>query len=464
MKNWLFLLLFVALSVGAGAQTTTVVPQNYKIAISGIPSNQPTFNCKVVPITLPNTETPRVWTHGDLITWIFPDGQMMQREIVIAGNAISNDTVNWSPCCSLTVKINEVQAHVAKKGGTGPPPMAMHLTTPASEVTGTTLTPVAIDFSTGKHWKVSSTWEFSPGKDNFLVISYKGTADCKSNGEVVIALPAGITMIDSMIFNDEYIKTVSNGNKGVEMPSIPATNRSVFLKLHTADSVTIGRHFDIIISPRICGNLELDTIQYVFRGEPHDPNYKIVDIQEIPLDQPDSLKLTYTIQFHNIGEGPVKFVTVIDTLPKELDPATFALLYPPVMNGLTFNTLETSPTNPYVKIMTFKGANGLPGLNQKGKSYAFDETIYRFSFTVKSIPSVQTAINNYATVLFHTSDGDTLPAVITGIAQVSLAKGRVINDPKTDTSNWTTCLLAGLLALFAIFGFYFFRRHKTNKP
>jgi len=298
--------------------------------------------------------------------------------------------------------------------------MAMHLATPASEVTGTTLAPVAIEFSTGKHWKVSSTWEFSPGKDNFLVISYK-RGECNSqNGSFEIMLPAGISMIGNMAFNSENITTAANGNKLIQV-SLSENHRNVFLKLHTENTVAIGKYFEIIISSRMCGENTLETLNCVAKGEPHDPNYKIVDIPQIPPGQTDSLKLTYTIQFHNSGEGSVQFVTVIDTLPKELDPATFALLAPPVMNGLALYSVETSPTNKYVKIITFKGL-GLPGLNQKEKPFNFDETIYRFSFTVKTIPNVQTTINNNAKVIFHKSTGEKLPAVTTGIAKVSPAR------------------------------------------
>ncbi len=465
MKNLLFLLLFLLSCFAMKAQIAQAAQtaQPYNITVTQKAGFAGTFVCKVMPVDGNGVSAPNSWTKSDLITWIFPDGQMMQREIAIDGSVVTNDTVEWSPFYTKNVKLNDIQAHVAKKGGTGNPSLVMLPAIPESSVTPTATAPRPIDFPTGGYWKASCTWAFSPGEDNYLVISYFGSSDCDSIGRFNIILPSGITMTDKMAFKTEDISTNANGNILIAVSAKSSNYRNVYLKLHAADTVTIGRHFELIISPLFCGTEKTNRLQYVAKGEPHDPNYKIVDIQQIPIGKADSTKLIYTIQFHNDGKGPVTKVTVIDTLPAELDPLTFKLLSTPQMNGLNFQGFIDSPPDSPIKEITFVselGSTGLPGLNQPNQP-TFDETIYRFSFEVMAKPNVQKVINNHAAVIFHLSDGTPLTAVITEVAQVKIIDP---SAPSTEPTNFITCILWGLLAFFALIGFYLFWRHKTNKP
>ncbi len=464
MKNTFFPLLFLMFGFVAGAQTDP-----YLITIE-LRDGADSIVCRIQPRPNANGMMTSPWAVGDLITWIFPDGQMMQREIAIVADTISNFKLSWFPAYHQPVALDSIKAYVARKGGTGHPTLVMPSTNSATQFQPVNTQPRPINFPAGRTWKANYTWEFSPGKENFLVISYKHSGECIDlDGQFKVELPTEISIIESIVFNSEQISVDTNGNK-LFMVSATSRPRNIFLKLKMKDTVTLGRQFEIKIYPTICNGEDADTrdisLLCVAKGEPHDPNYKIVDVQKIPVHNPDSTKLTYTIQFHNDGEAPVKKVRIIDTLPPELDPKTFKLLSTPLMNGLRLDSVIYSPSNPAIIELTFVAPGsspGLPGLNQANHP-AFAETIYRFSFEVKTRPNVQTPINNDATVIFYSNDGFALPEVITGIAQVKIGDSPKIEPSGGNGPDWPTWLLSGFVAFILFIGLYLFRRHTTKKP
>ena len=62
------------------------------------------------------------WSEDDLITWIFPDGQVKQNKIDLSGTNVINNSnqIEWRPYRTWTSDKNIV-ANITKKGGTGNP-------------------------------------------------------------------------------------------------------------------------------------------------------------------------------------------------------------------------------------------------------------------------------------------------------------------------------------------------------
>jgi len=99
-----------------------------------------------------------------------------------------------------------------------------------------------------------------------------------------------------------------------------------------------------------------DTLQQTVIGS-FDPNDKIVDIEQITTKNAQKRpELTYKIRFQNTGNAAAEFVRVRDTLPENVDPATFRLLSAshPVQVKLSspgnldffFNEINLKPKSP----------------------------------------------------------------------------------------------------------------------
>ena len=470
MKNSIIISLFlVCCSFGV------LRAQPYALSVTPLNGSTTQFSCRVLQT---GSST---WSNGDLITWIFPDGQMQQKEIIKNGNTALNYEVTWAPY-NTNVNVNTVQAYIAKKGDTGDPAKAVVPGNPTPVFSGgSSTTPININFPVGRSWKASYTWEFARGKHNFLVLSYKKEFCDFPTAQFDIVLPPGVEMVDTLSFKSEYMSVDEDTIILGVTPELNPCNFYLKLKLDT--TVAIDSILNVFIRSTLCDrddagkpkvNPPFDTIPFQVKGEPHDPNYKEVDVTKIAKGKNSPVKLVYTIQFHNDGEAPVSNVTVIDTLPQELDPSSFNLINLPKMNGLMFNGFKSDSINPYIKKIFFKRAPnfaGLPGLNQANPKYSFDQTIYRFSFEVNTIPGIQKPIDNNAAVYFHLDDTTQLPVVITGIARVDLEE----NTDSTSTNQCCQdciclckclCWVWGLLVILLLVALYWMyrRRRPRHKP
>jgi hypothetical protein len=170
---------------------------------------------------------------------------------------------------------------------------------------------------------------------------------------------------------------------------------------------------------QFCSSYDSVSIQYITEAEPHDPNKKMVDIEKICLNQFYPIKLTYTVQFQNDGTAPVKKVTVKDLLPSLLDPGSFHLIEPvPIMNGIQVGDDISMSMNGATKELEFTGSDGLPGLNQISPySYAYDQTIYRFSFDVNLTAYPVDTVKNKASVTFYNGNTPIIPSLETNFAK-----------------------------------------------
>jgi hypothetical protein len=165
----------------------------------------PTFNGQKYTFTISALGS-TTWRSGDLITWIFPDGQFFQRTNTYVGTGNSNISVDWEPYKSIPAN-SQVYAFVAKKGGTGIPPafveQATYIFTTA--ISATTSTPPPFGMPTTTAWQVNNTWNFCPGQYTYLMISYRPNPACSfgPGNTFSVHLPPGIAKVAEFCFNGE---------------------------------------------------------------------------------------------------------------------------------------------------------------------------------------------------------------------------------------------------------------------
>jgi len=436
MKNLIVLLLLL---VNVGVTTA-----QYNLVLTG--TSAP-YTC-----TINNTGT---WTDQDLLTWIFPDGQYKQKLIDFndLGQFVQgSNSIEWFPYKpNFAVLSGEIKAFVAKKGGSGtPPPNLMWFggATASATVNTTNITPVGIDLPTDEFCSLGSLWDFSPVAPNYLVISYTNVpCSPTSNDHFVIKYKTDELSVDySQSFgnNSELIEPLgsiligSTNYTQLKIKNLP-TNllngifNNVYLKVQSL--LPAGTPLDIALKSQRCSASPQfyteATYNYMVQGGPHDPNYKIVNIQTLTTNQTGPVELIYTIQFHNNGSAPVKEVIVTDHLPFHLNPETFEVMDFQPMNGIDhYTSLYNLHPNDQKKI-TFTGP-GLPGLGETSSSYTYSQTIFRFKFKVKTKPNIQTAIDNTANIVFYDHiSKKMLEPIVTNVAKV-----KYIFPPPEGCSPW----------------------------
>ncbi len=428
MKNLIvFLLIMLNISMVSAQYSMDITP------LSGV------YKCKIVN----SNQTNYPWTDHDLVTWIFPDGQYHQKEIRLnppTGGPIDPDTdfVEWLPYKANASSVTgEIIAFVAKKGGTGtPPPPQPYVKRINTNYTGNTINtvPAATVLPPGKNCNLGSLWNFSQGAPNYLVVSY-ANVPCANPLDYIEILYKGTELtVDYTVAytfgsNLEQISPLGQiviNNTTYDRLRIKPTStyilngryNNVFIKVQSL--LPAGQTFSITAISKFCldGRITDSTYNYVVQGGPHDPNYKIVDIQTLPANQTAPVDLIYTIQFHNNGSAPVMEAIVTDYLPQNLNPETFEIVDFQPMNGIDQYTSPYDLTTDNPKKITFYGP-GLHGLGETSPSYAFDQTIFRFKFKVKTIPGIQSTIDNTASIVFldHINKKN-LDPIITNVAQV----------------------------------------------
>lgn len=391
MKQFLVLLL-------ALVQVFTLTAQ-YKITITP-PVSGKEYTCRIDP-------NPTLFTNQDLVTWIFPDGQYRQQEVKLdnQNNVVTGtNIVQWSPYKQIPGNLT-ITAYVAKKGGTGNPPKIVSET--SNDPWGITASvPDAFYFPSTQDWEINRTWEFSPVDENFLVFSHKNmNIDACVGGNTRFSLyldPAQVDYTGMQAFNQESVNTTTTpaGKTALDITNLQSTSyhNHVFLKLKS--KTQRGEIIRIDAVNHCLPNQDTIRLAYQTAGGPHDPNRKTVNISKICLNQP-AIKLTYSIQFHNDGDGPVKNVRVTDVFAPELDPGTFG--------NNTGGTVDNSIQN--TRIITFSGIE-LPGLGQTNPIYGYDQTVYRFAFDIDTRANFNTAFFNNAEIFFY-NDSVAFPRLYT---------------------------------------------------
>lgn len=421
-------------------------------------SMPPTFTC-----TVAKTGT---WTDQELLTWIFPDGQYMKSEMTwnTMNSRWEGNEVQWTPCVRTSPSPNgdNIQCFIARKGGTGTPPPfppPMQIATPrffaGSYNDNNPPNQVGFEIPANRTWQVNKTWEFSPNDETYLLVTYSSLFDsdtCTSIPSDYIELSFKTSDLafsnnNTLRFNNEVIDETNTISSGVERKNVrinvlynTSYQKRVFLKVKP--QVAVGQVINITAKGTFCGFTDSVVLRYTVEAEPHDPNKKTVDIDTIYDAHANSLRLTYTIQFHNDGDAPVKKVVVTDQLPSGLNPATFHLLEAPEMNGLKISNLtnfsDLYSSNPRKEII-FEGQDGLPGIAQTyPSSYAYDQTIYRFKFAIDSDPNYKRTIENDAAITFYNGN-EALDAIVTAIAPVYIVD-QTAPRPRASTEcccNWS---------------------------
>lgn len=406
MKNFALFCLLLCASVYLRAQ-----PYNVSTTPVGL-----SYECTVVP----NTQT---LDDKDLVTWIFPDGQFAQRLIEKSGVSILNNSDKWlwTPFSNAPSGPNEVVVYVAKKGGTGTPPKRLAPTpTPGGNVGP--LAPFA--FSPGQNWQINRAWEFSPDNETLLILSYQGPQSCKGTPASLTLTfnPAEMTYntADFAAYHNEIVSTTTNSVNVVNFNYDNNVNH-VYLKLKLQPSVKVGQMVRVDVSGVLCGKEFQQAIFYESKGNPHDPNRKTVNHPVLCPNVPKRSDLIYTIQFQNDGSAPVNKVVIKDALPNDLEPTTVTLDNVP-NQGIVLDNWSVSGNILNIK---FKSLN-LPGLAQTSpQHYAYDQTLYQFSFricTKPSLPLLSSApfFDNRADIVFYDSNDLPLPTISTNLERVTI--------------------------------------------
>jgi hypothetical protein len=235
---------------------------------------------------------------------------------------------------------------------------------------------------------------YSPGPSFICSIYYGNLQDAPvANATIALkydtlldfmeASPA-LTSVDSL----NHILKFDVPNVGLLYPLYEYVTASFTLGVNIAPKTTMLLEATITSSSTDC-NLANNTLQLPIYSEgPIDPNYKIA-YPENTLAYGDSL-ITYTIHFQNTGTGPTHFITVLDTLQPDLDPAsvtTIGASYVPYKFNINGSNILTWTFNPLALPDSAADPEGSQGY---------------VAFTAKTIgpPEAGTQISNMAFIYF----------------------------------------------------------------
>lgn len=402
MKPLVFLwMLFAGVSAFAAGEPTI----NYKIIItpSGTSSGEYSCSLKALQSTL-------FWQKNDLITWIFPDGQYLKSEEPVGGGAEISRAVTWKPFSKPAVA-DSIIVYVARKGKPGNP---ARIAGPADGLINviTPATPNLFNLLEGGKWNLSESWSCSPKCDNILILTYDPTDCIGSDISGTFSISFDPNKIEFLTQEKLFYSEIPNSNNPGEYKILlPNTQffRHAFIKIKVKPTVKVGDVIDFSFKGNICNPDTVLSFSYLVAADPHDPNWKIVDIDTIDANGP-SKRLIYTIQYHNDGTAPVNKIDIYDRLPPQVDPSTVTFINQHPNCSWEFITEDQLAIH-------FDNMN-LPGLNQTNPSYGYDQTIFRFSFQVYTKPNVNTTFPNNATITFYDSAGDPMMPIITDPATV----------------------------------------------
>lgn len=406
----------IIISLGFLLQMLTVQGQ-YDITVNQISTVPPRFECNLI-----STAVPADYDDQDLITWIFPDGQFFQQEMEvdpISKTPINNSTrVIWQPYQDAPGGGNAPIAYVAKKGQPGNPPKRVAPTTVTGLFSGS---PASFAMPPTASWQFNRSWEFAPGTENFMIVSYKTNSACGNNNNIQLTFdPNELDVIsaENLNYENETIDQipVSLTKKTVKISGIDNSNNTIkhlFLKFLVSPAVGTGKALTITANGTICGKEINETLRYVANGTPHDPNHKIVNRPVICSQTPYTTDLIYYVRFQNEGNAPVMKVDVEDKLKYPLISSSFSEGIIPRKSAVYLGHQIAGNK----VLMQFDNLN-LPGLKQVNPHYAYDQTTYDFTFNVCTESNLGNAVfTNQADIYFFNA-GVRLPVVKTNEAPV----------------------------------------------
>ena len=408
MKKTIFFLLFLLQFCALEAQHDVTWGPN---------TGSSAYECTIVPASGTSFQ------NLDLLTWIFPDGQFFQQEIETdqLGQVIKkSDTFLWQPSVNAPSGPNDVVTYVAKKGQPGNPPKRTKPTPTISTLTGS---PALFALAAGKSWQINRSWEFSPGNETFLIVSYRCDFNAPNSNITLTYDPKELNLVtttgENLAYQNEIIgaPTTNGTKKDVKITNFNfnGTINHVYVKFILDNAVKEGSTIAVGVSGSICDQNFSDEKRYVAQGNPHDPNQKSVDKPTICTKPPGPIPLKYYIRFHNDGTAAVNEVDVEDNLPPQLDPNTCSL--DAIPNSSTVLKQWKITGNQF--LVQFQNLH-LPGLKQTNPHYAYDQTCYDFTFSVSTQPNLTAGFFfNSADVYFLNSMGR-LPVVPTNLARVTV--------------------------------------------
>lgn len=364
-----------------------------------------------------------VFNNDDLITWIFPDGQFSHWTIEtnpISSNNVVNksNTITWTPYTSPAGGPDSIIAYVAKKGKPGNPAISFSPFIIPSIISGV---PASFNMPPSATSQVNQTWEFSPNNETVLVVSYRST--CATSK---IRLTYDSNQLDTVtgeIFayqNESFIATnLQFPQKSITISNFNDNNlvNHVYIKFRLKNTLQVRDDFKINVFADNCGLSAISSeFQYLVKGNPHDPNEKLVNHSILCPSNPNQTDLNYSIKFQNDGNDFVDSVEVEDEFPPELETGIFSLGNVPDFNRV-YGQFK------WIKLhkrfsLAFKDLR-LPGLNQTNPHNAYDQTSYEFDFNI----CTKTNLNpgnflNKAEVYFYDNQNNKLQVVYTNDAEV----------------------------------------------
>lgn len=355
------------------------------------------------------TITSSVWTDLDLVTWVFPDGQIKQTTIILNNGIVQSghqvSWIAWKPS-SAWLAPKQVSATITKKGGTGNPSIIQkdHPVSSSVYAFNNTNTQALFTFPNNRFWKINPTWNFAKGADNYLIFTYKKPENCPIDPDdgIQITLPPKLTMISNVTFNNEVIVPINSSTYFIKNLYLNQDYSHVLLKLNTSTTAVEGEALSINVRDTICAVFDT-TLTFEVNQHPHDPNQKRVDIKEICRGKNTPTLLHYDVQFHNEGDEAVTQVKVVDVFDAQLNPATFALTHAPTFNGIMATSTYTISGH---TLEIFFNGPGLLGLGQTDQSVFYNQTIYEFGFDIETVSNVTKSFSNESIITFYDKKTD----------------------------------------------------------
>ncbi|MBK8244017.1 MAG: T9SS type A sorting domain-containing protein [Saprospiraceae bacterium] len=150
----------------------------------------------------------------------------------------------------------------------------------------------------------------------------------------------------------------------------------------------------------------------------HDPNYKTVNANTLPLNYPNNQELIYTIHFQNTGNDSAYHVMLVDTLSPFLNPGTIRII-------------NSSHTNEFTLLGNNILSISFPDIALVDSLHNFDASSGFIQFAIKPLPGlpVGTFIQNTASIYF-----DQNSPILTNLVQTEILgpSGTSILNSSTD--------------------------------
>lgn len=364
---------------------------------------------------------------GDLIHWIFPDGNF--KNVIYTGPG--SLTTYFRPSPGYACLTNRVSVTLVRKGGGVPPPMRVSnpvigtIPCPPPSVFALSVGPSRLYFEATANLQLNNAWDWTPTNENYLIVSYRN-ADQFSQNLVLYYDPNVLEFIPAL-FVASQSEIITNPVPG--QLHISKLNQKgdyqIYLRARVLN-VGAGERFMISLSDQA----SYTGTVYAFA---HDPNQKNVDQSHLCPWQNTEQSLQYHVRFLNTGAWYANDVVVTDELCTLVDPntATVQGSFANMTTTITENTLKVS----FPELL-------LPGLEQTYPDrYSYDQASHEFSLRVDTKSCLEPgSIKNQCLVFF-----DQLAPVATNVALTMIMEqddcipscvplGSEANDRNSETS------------------------------